>query len=127
MGDILETLPFGNAIATFQLEGTYVKEALENGASRHPSENGGFAQVSGLRYTINADVEVGDRVSDIQVWNGAAWEPLVLTEIYNVVTNDFMRKGGDNYWMFRDHAIDPTTSDRRWMRRWLSTSSPSRQ
>ena len=107
MGDILETLPFGNAIATFQLEGTYVKEALENGASRYPSENGGFAQVSGLRYTINADEEVGDRISDIEVWNGVDWEPLVLTEIYNVVTNDFMRKGGDNYWMFRDHAIDP--------------------
>ncbi len=107
MGDILETLPFGNAIATFQLEGTYVKEALENGARRYPDENGGFAQVSGLRYTINADEEVGERISDIEVWNGADWEPLVLTEIYNVVTNDFMRKGGDNYLMFRDHAIDP--------------------
>jgi len=107
MGDVLETLPFGNAIATFQLEGTYVKAALENGASRYPSANGGFAQVAGLRYTINADQPAGSRVSDIEVWNGTTWEPLVLTQIYNAVTNDFMRKGGDNYLMFRDYAINP--------------------
>ncbi len=107
MGDVLETLPFGNAIATFQLEGTYVKAALENGARTYPSANGGFAHVSGLRYTINADQPVGDRVSNIEVWNGTAWEALVLTQTYNVVTNDFMRKGGDNYLMFRDYAINP--------------------
>lgn len=107
MGDVLETLPFGNAIATFQLEGTYIKAALENGARLYPSANGGFAQVSGLRYTINASQPAGSRVSNIEVWNGTSWEPLVLTQIYNVVTNDFMRRGGDNYTMFRDHAINP--------------------
>jgi lantibiotic leader peptide-processing serine protease len=107
MGDVLETLPFGNAIATFELQGTYVKAALENGASRYPSANGGFAQVAGLRYTINAGQPVGSRVSNIQVWNGTGWDDLVLSAMYKAVTNDFMRKGGDNYLMFRDHAVNP--------------------
>ncbi len=107
MGDVMETLPFGNAIATFELQGQYVKAALENGASRYPAENGGFAQVSGLRYTINAGQPAGSRVSDIKVWNGTGWDPLDLNAMYKVVTNDFMRRGGDNYLMFRDFAVNP--------------------
>jgi 5'-nucleotidase / UDP-sugar diphosphatase len=107
MGDVLETLPFGNAIATFELQGTYVKAALENGARLYPSANGGFAQVAGLRYTINAGQPSGNRVSNIEVWNGTGWDALDLNAIYKVVTNDFMRKGGDNYLMFRDFAINP--------------------
>ena len=61
MGDVLETLPFGNAIATFELKGEYVKAALENGASRYPSANGGFAQVAGMRYVIDPAQAVGAR------------------------------------------------------------------
>ena len=107
MGDVLETLPFGNAIATFQLKGEYVIAALENGLSRYPSENGGFAQVAGMRYYFDPSRPAGERVIGAQVWNGAAYEELDRNAIYNVVTNDFMRRGGDNYTMFRDHAINP--------------------
>jgi lantibiotic leader peptide-processing serine protease len=107
MGDVMETLPFGNTIATFELQGTYVKAALENGARLYPSGNGGFAQVAGLRYTINASHPAGSRVSDIHVWNGIGWDPLDMNVMYKVVTNDFMRRGGDNYLMFRDFAVNP--------------------
>lgn len=109
MGDVLETLPFGNTIATFQLQGQYVKLALENGARLYPAENGGFSQVSGLRYTINASQPAWSRISNVEVWNEAtsSWEPLDLNAYYNVVTNNFMRAGGDNYTMFRDYAVDP--------------------
>lgn len=107
MGDVLETLPFGNAIATFELEGTYVKEALENGARLYPSTNGGFAQVAGLRYVIDPAQPVGSRIVSIDVWNGMGWDPLDLNAMYKVVTNDFMRRGGDNYLMFRDFAVNP--------------------
>ena len=107
MGDVLETLPFGNAIATFELQGQYVKAALENGARLYPSANGGFAQVAGLRYQIDPAQPVGSRIVSVEVWNGTGWDPLDLNAIYKVVTNDFMRRGGDNYLMFRDFAINP--------------------
>jgi len=107
MGDVLETLPFGNAIATFELTGTHVIAALENGARRYPAANGGFAQVAGLRYQINASKPANARVENVEVWNGTAYEPLDPNAVYKVVTNDFMRKGGDNYSMFRDFAINP--------------------
>jgi 5'-nucleotidase len=107
LGQVMETLPFGNAIATFGLEGQYVKEALENGARLYPSANGGFAQVSGMRYVINPAQPVGSRISNVEIWNGTGWDPLDMNAMYRVVTNDFMRRGGDNYTMFRDHAVDP--------------------
>ena len=107
LGDVMETLPFGNAIATFELQGQYVKAALENGASRYPSANGGFAQVSGLRYVIDPAQPVGERIASVEVWNGTDWEPLDMDAMYKVVTNDFMRRGGDNYLMFRDFAVNP--------------------
>lgn len=107
MGDVLETLPFGNAIATFELQGMYVKEALENGARLYPAANGGFAQVAGLRYVIDPAQPEGSRVVSVEVWNGADWDPLDLDAMYKVVTNDFMRRGGDNYLMFRDFAVNP--------------------
>lgn len=107
MGQVLETLPFGNAIATFELQGQYVKAALENGARLYPSANGGFAQVSGLRYEINPALPAQSRVLNVEVWNGTSWEPLDMNAMYKVVTNDFMRRGGDNYTMFRDFAVNP--------------------
>ncbi len=107
MGDVMETLPFGNAIATMELEGKYVKAALENGARLYPSENGAFSQVAGLKYVIDPTQAVGSRITSVQVWNGTAWEPLETAKMYKVVTNDFMRRGGDNYLMFRDFAVNP--------------------
>ncbi|MFV9506001.1 MAG: 5'-nucleotidase C-terminal domain-containing protein [Oscillochloridaceae bacterium umkhey_bin13] len=107
LGNVLETLPFGNAIATFELQGQYVKAALENGARLYPSANGGFAQVAGLRYDIDPTQPAQARVFNVEVWNGAAWEPLDMSKMYKVVTNDFMRRGGDNYTVFRDRAVNP--------------------
>ncbi|MCL4266789.1 MAG: 5'-nucleotidase C-terminal domain-containing protein [Anaerolineae bacterium] len=107
MGNVLETLPFGNAIATFELQGQYVVEALENGARLYPSTNGGFAQVSGLRYVIDPAQDVGSRIVNVEVWNGTGWDPLDPSAMYKVVTNDFMRRGGDNYTMFWDYAVNP--------------------
>ena len=109
MGEVLETLPFGNAIATFELTGTHVIAALENGIRTYPSENGGFTQVSGLRYYVDPGKPAGSRVTDVDVWNSTTmvYEPLDPNAVYKCVTNDFMRKGGDYYTMFRDYAINP--------------------
>lgn len=109
MGDVLETLPFGNAIATFELQGQYIWEALENGVSRYPnlSGNGRFAQVAGLRYAFDPTQPVGSRIVSVEVWDGSSWVPLDLNAMYKCVTNDFMRRGGDNYLVFRDHAVNP--------------------
>ena len=39
----------------------------------------------------------GSRVSDVLVRNGDKWVPIEADKVYSVVTNNFMRNGGDGY------------------------------
>jgi uncharacterized repeat protein (TIGR01451 family) len=104
---VIETLPFGNAIATFELTGTHVLEALENGVSQYPAQDGRFPQVSGMRYYFDPSQPAGSRILSVEVMSGTEYVPLDPDAVYKVVTNDFMRKGGDGYAVFNDYAINP--------------------
>jgi 5'-nucleotidase/UDP-sugar diphosphatase len=52
MGEVFTVLPFQNTLATFQLTGAGVMEALENGVSQVEEGAGRFPQVAGLRYHL---------------------------------------------------------------------------
>jgi 5'-nucleotidase len=112
LGDVLEVLPFGNTIATFELTGADVWAALENGVSRAENpENEGtgrFAQVSGVRYTWNPDLPAGSRVASVEVKNpDGTYSPIDPNAIYKAAANNFIRGGGDDYSVFADNAINP--------------------
>jgi 5'-nucleotidase len=102
----MEVLPFGNTIATMELTGTHVISALENGVSQVASDAGRFAQVVGLRYVWDPTKPAGSRIWRAEVWENSQWQPISLTKIYRVVTNNFMRNGGDGYSMFQQ-ALNP--------------------
>jgi 5'-nucleotidase/UDP-sugar diphosphatase len=53
MGEVLTVLPFQNTLATFQLKGSDVVAALENGVSQIEDGAGRFPQVAGLKYTFD--------------------------------------------------------------------------
>lgn len=109
VGEVLEVLPFGNTIATFEITGTHVISALESGVSKvgGTSGTGRFPQVAGLRYTYDPNEEIGSRIISVEVLSGTSYIPLDENAVYRVVTNNFMRGGGDGYDMFADFAIDP--------------------
>ena len=98
MGEVLTVLPFQNTLSTFQVTGTAMIAALENGASQHEDGSGRFPQVSGMSFTVDLSQEPGSRISDIMV-GGAAIDP---DAVYGVVSNNFVRNGGDGYSMFED-------------------------
>jgi 5'-nucleotidase len=105
MGDVLTVLPFGNLIATFDLSGAELVQALENGVSRAENpENEGtgrFPQVAGLRYSWNPDQPAGSRIVSVEVRNAdGSYTPVDPAATYKVVSNDFMRNGGDGYEAF---------------------------
>jgi len=106
-GGVMTVLPFGNTIATMELTGENLLAALEHSARSYPSENGGFLQVSGMRYTFDPAQPAGSRIVSAEVWNGTAYEALQAATVYKVVTNNFTRNGGDGYTWFRDNAINP--------------------
>ncbi|MTH77217.1 bifunctional metallophosphatase/5'-nucleotidase [Paracoccus aestuariivivens] len=100
MGEVLSVLPFQNTLSTFQLKGADVVAALENGASQFEEKAGRFAQVGGLKYTVDPAAEAGKRISDVQVKDGDGWKSINPSETYGVVSNNYMRSGGDGYKVF---------------------------
>ena len=106
MGEVLTVLPFQNTLATFQLKGADVIAALENGVSQVEDGAGRFPQVAGLTYTWNPDAEPGNRIVDVMVAEGDGFVPLDPKATYGVVSNNFMRKGGDGYAMFAANAMN---------------------
>lgn len=118
-GDIIAVHPFGNMACLAEVSGQQILDALEMGARFvDTAENGGFLQVSGLKYTINtaipssvvtddtgAFVEVSGarRVNDVQVENRetGAYEALDPNATYTLASHNYMLKqGGDGFTMF---------------------------
>ena len=111
---------FGNVACLQTVTGQQILDALEWGAKDvGVAENGGFLQVSGLKYTINTAIPstvqadekgvwtgapTGDyRVTDVQVLNSetGTYEPLDLTATYNLAGYNYtLRDLGDGFAMF---------------------------
>ena len=111
---------FGNVACLQTVTGQQILDALEWGAKdAGAAENGGFLQVSGLKYTINTAIPstvqadekgvwtgapTGDyRVTDVQVLNSetGTYEPLDLTASYNLAGYNYtLRDLGDGFAMF---------------------------
>ncbi|WP_404402595.1 bifunctional metallophosphatase/5'-nucleotidase [Pelagibacterium halotolerans] len=100
MGEVITVLPFQNTLATFELNGAGIREALENGVSDWENGAGRFPQVAGLRYTWDRNAPVGERIVSVEVMQNGEWAPLEDDTVYKVATNNYMRGGGDGYAMF---------------------------
>ena len=102
MGEVLTVLPFQNTLSTFFVSGETVVAALENGVSQVEEGAGRFPQVAGLQFTFDATAEAGARVSDVTVMSGGEWTAIDPAAMYGVVSNNYVRNGGDGYAMFKD-------------------------
>ncbi|WP_299922801.1 bifunctional metallophosphatase/5'-nucleotidase [uncultured Pelagimonas sp.] len=98
MGEVLTVLPFQNTLSTFEVSGETIMAALENAVSQHEEGAGRFLQVAGMTYAFDVSKPAGERVSDVMV--GGA--PIDLAKVYGVVSNNYVRNGGDGFKMFRD-------------------------
>ncbi|MBZ9791496.1 5'-nucleotidase C-terminal domain-containing protein [Rhizobium sp. 3T7] len=99
-GEVITVLPFQNTLATFQLTGADIRKALENGLSQIEQGAGRFPQVSGLKYTFDKNRPAGNRLVSVEAKEGDAFVTLDDAKTYGVVTNNFMRAGGDGYSIF---------------------------
>lgn len=111
---LLAVFPFGNTVATIDVTGAQLLEALEAATCTTPEAIGAFPQVSGIEFTLNTGVPYvngtqyanstyyapanpGSRVT-ISTVNGEAFD---LAATYTIATNDFTAKGGDTYGVFK--------------------------
>lgn len=102
--EVLTVLPFQNTLSTFFITGETLMAALENSASQHEDGSGWFLQVAGMTMTVDLSMEPGSRISDVMVGG----MPLDMGKTYGVVSNNFVRNGGDGYSMFEtaENAYD---------------------
>ncbi|SDC38738.1 bifunctional metallophosphatase/5'-nucleotidase [Ruegeria marina] len=100
MGEVLTVLPFQNTLSTFEATGALIVEALENGVSQVEDGAGRFPQVSGLTYTWDSTQAPGSRIVEVMVASEDGFVPIDPEGTYLVVTNNYVRNGGDGYAMF---------------------------
>lgn len=100
MGEVLSVLPFQNTVATFQLKGSDLIAALENGLGQIEEGAGRFPQVSGMKYSFDKSKPAGSRVVSVEVKEGDAFVPLDPAKTYGIASNNYMRAGGDGYSVF---------------------------
>ena len=131
-GDILSVHPYGNTLCVAKATGQEILDALEM-ASRSclpnaddgenaVGENGGFLQVSGLRYTVDTSVDstvetdeqgnflsCGDnrRVRDVMVLeDDGSYTELAPDKVYTVASHNYLiKQGGDGLIMFMDNEL----------------------
>ncbi|MDY6962504.1 MAG: 5'-nucleotidase C-terminal domain-containing protein, partial [Pseudomonadota bacterium] len=88
-------------------KGSDLAAALENGVSQIEDVAGRFPQVAGMKYFFDRSKPPGERITDIQVKEGEGFVPLDPEKTYGVVTNNYVRGGGDGYKVFATNAVNP--------------------
>ncbi|UHA62519.1 5'-nucleotidase C-terminal domain-containing protein [Metabacillus litoralis] len=112
LGDVLTTLPFGNTLATIEVTGAEIKEALEHSISEAPNESGGFLHVSGMTFTYDSSKPAGSRVETIEVkGSNGSYTALEVEQTYTIATNAFTAKGGDGYDVFSKAYAEGRVTD----------------
>ncbi len=106
MGEVLTVLPFQNTLSTFQMKGEGIIAALENGVSEVEEGGGRFPQVAGLKFTWDAAAEPGSRIVEVMVKADGGFAPIDPAATYGVVSNNFVRGGGDGYKMFSSDSMN---------------------
>ena len=116
-GQILSVHPFGNMACLMEVTGQQILDALEMSSRTLPDVCGGFLQVSGLSYEINAGVEssvvVDDAGSFVEVAGErrvqnvlVAGEPIDPEATYTLASHNYMLKsGGDGINMFQNDTL----------------------
>ncbi len=100
-GRVAELFPFGNTIQVKKITGKDLLAMLEHSVSGYPATQGGFLQVSGLKFEFDPSQPVGSRVTEVTVGEKA----LDKAAEYSVGINDFMSIGGDGYDMLKKYPV----------------------
>lgn len=100
--DVFKSLPYANEIVLIQLTGEELLRVLTRSAAGKPEdEDGGFLQVSGLRFTIR-----GHAVENVRL--GRDGTPIFPSRTYQVAITDFLKSGGDGYATFVEKPAEYT-------------------
>jgi 5'-nucleotidase / UDP-sugar diphosphatase len=105
--EVFKAMPYANEIVLVDLTGKELVQALTRSVrADREEEDGGFLQVSGIRFTVR-----GHRVEQVQLISNHM--PVDPEKIYRVALTDFLASGGDGYKLFAEKPIEHTRSPLR--------------
>ena len=119
LNDILKVHPFGNSLTVIEATGQQVLDALEWSVHALPGEFGGFDQVAGLTFEVDATIPSPCKQDDHGFFTGmeegverrvrnvlVAGEPIDPAKLYKVVSHDYqLLNNGDGYTMFEGATV----------------------
>ncbi|MGY0194019.1 bifunctional metallophosphatase/5'-nucleotidase [Leptothrix sp. BB-4] len=102
MNTAFTLLPFTNVLVEMDVTGTQMVTALEDGVANHLDNlqsTGSHPYAAGLRWDLDMSRPRGSRFSNVEVRDRVTgtWSPIVPTQRYVLVTNDFVAAGQDGY------------------------------
>ena len=115
--DLLSVQPYGNELCLVEATGQEVLDALEMGVRLYPESSGGFLQVSGVTFTVDASIPSSVQVSDQGAFLGVdgpyrvtdvmvGGQSLELDKVYTVSSHNYLIKSaGDGFTMFQDNTL----------------------
>jgi len=95
--DLLNVFPFGNSIVATDMDGQMILQMFEDQTQSVPDPRGGFPQVSGIHYTVDATKPyVAGEVNRVTI-DSIQGQLFDVNATYTVLLNDYTVNGGDNY------------------------------
>ncbi len=116
-GDVISVMPFNNKVCEVSVSGQTILDALEMSVRLTPGEFGGFLQVSGMTFELDASIATPVTVDGKGIFVSLSGERRVKnvkvgtdtldpTKNYNLVSTSYTLKSmGDGYTMFNDSTI----------------------
>ncbi|MBR5776791.1 MAG: bifunctional metallophosphatase/5'-nucleotidase [Bacteroidaceae bacterium] len=115
---LLSVFPYNNSVCTATMTGKQIMDALEVSVHLYPKENGGFLQVSGLKFKVDpsvptsvviddnelfSHVEGSRRVFDVQVLDNASGQyvPIDPERTYTIASSSFLIENHGDYGVLR--------------------------
>jgi 2',3'-cyclic-nucleotide 2'-phosphodiesterase (5'-nucleotidase family) len=98
MGFVISVFPWEGTCVSIEISGKDIVDALENGVSWLPREDGRFMQVSGITLEYDVQKKKIKRVSNVKI-NGKEVE---LEKMYSVAMTEFLSLGGEGFTMFKN-------------------------
>jgi len=114
LGQVLTTMPFGNAVVDLTFTGGDLWKSFESIVSKVSQFNGqivtSFVQVSkNIKFKYNPTAAVGSRLVELSIND----KPLSASDAttYKIATWDFLANGGDNFWPKQSDFVSLDTQD----------------
>ncbi len=99
--DALAMMPFGNSVCLVEMSGALLREVLDYGLDGYENRSGKLCQVSGVKYSYNAQLPEGNRILSLMINE----EEIGDTDTIKVAISNYLIAGGDGFTMLRKAEV----------------------